>query len=52
MIISERLVRRYQQTYKRKFGEDISAKEAERELFDLAELIRIIVKERKSRHGN
>lgn len=51
MIISERLIREYQRTYKRKFGEDISAKKAEQELFDLTELVRLITKERKN-HEN
>ena len=52
MIIAKHLINKYQQVYKCKFGKDISAKEAERELFDLKELIRLIVKERKNRHGN
>ena len=51
MLLSERLVRRYQNEYKRKFGRDISPKEAERELLGLTDLVRLITKERRSRHG-
>ncbi|MBR3414771.1 hypothetical protein IKG73_01995 [Candidatus Saccharibacteria bacterium] len=51
MLLSEKLVREYQGEHKRKFGEDISPKEAERELLELKELMRLIVKERRKRHG-
>ena len=51
-MVSKRMIHQYQQTYRRKFGEDISAKAAERELYDLKELVRLIRKERKNRHGN
>ena len=37
--------------YEHKFGKNISVKDAERELFDLAKLIRLIAKERKNHHG-
>ena len=46
MRMSEKLVRAFQETYERKFGQSISAEEAERDLSDLAELVRIIMKER------
>ena len=46
MRMSEKLVRAFQETYERKFGQSISAEEAERDLSDLAELVRIIIKER------
>ena len=52
MFISERLVRKYQKTHERKFGESITAKEAERNLSNLAELIRLAKKERRNHHGN
>ena len=48
MQISEHLVRRYQEAHKRKYGEDISAKEAEQCLSNLKDLIRTI---RSCRHG-
>lgn len=51
MTLSKNLVRRYQNAYKRKFNEDISEKEAEKELFDIATLIKFIVKERRRNHG-
>ena len=46
MVLSKNLIHEYQETYKRKFGEEISNKEAERELFDLKELVRLITKGR------
>ena len=48
MTISPNLVRRYQETHKRKYGEDISAKEAEQCLSNLKDLIRTI---RSCHHG-
>lgn len=51
MVLSKNLIHEYQETYKRKFGEEISSKEAERELFDLKELVRLITKERRKRHA-
>ena len=51
MVLSERLVREYQKTYKRKFNKDIPPKEAERELLDLTGLVRLIIRGRRSRHG-
>ena len=50
MVLSKNLIHEYQETYKRKFGEGISSKEAERELFDLKELVRLITKERRKLH--
>lgn len=52
MILSERLIRGYQEEYKHKFGKDISAKDAEQELLNLKDLVRLIVKTRRQRHGN
>ena len=46
MFISERLVGEYQKTYEKKFGEKITAKQAERELSDLAELVKLAKKQR------
>ena len=51
MFVSARLVAQYQQTHQRKFGEAISAKEAERNLSDLSELVRQIKASRSARHG-
>ena len=51
MFISPKLVRKYKQTHERKFGQSISAKEAERKLSDLAELIKLLSKERSHRYG-
>lgn len=50
MVISERLVHKYQEIYKRKLNKGISTKEAEQELLDLTKLIRLINSERKKRH--
>ena len=50
-MISKKLIRRYQEEYKSKTGKEISGKNAERELCDLATLIRMIAKERRNRHG-
>ena len=50
MVISDRLVHAYQREYRRKFGKEISNKNAERELCDLTELVRLIKIERKNRH--
>ena len=46
MRISEKLVRAFQEAHECKFSQNISAEEAERDLSDLAELVRIIIKER------
>lgn len=51
MILSKHLVGKYQNIYKTKFNKDISTKDAERELLGLKELVRLIVKERRNRHG-
>lgn len=51
MVLSNRLIRQYQNEYQRKFGKDISPKDAEKEIFDLKELVRLIAKGRKARHG-
>ena len=50
MPLSKNLVQEYQKEYKSKFGKDISPKEAEKEIFDLKELVRLIAKVRKNRH--
>ena len=52
MILSQSLVREYQKEHKRKFGKDISAKDAEQELLNLKDLVRLIVKVRRQRHGS
>ena len=52
MFISDQLVRKYQKTHERKFGESITAKEAEQNLSNLAELVRLAKKERRSHHGD
>ncbi len=51
MILSKNLVQEYRKKYKTKFGKDISPKDAERELLNLKDLVRLIAKERKQRHG-
>lgn len=50
MTISKRLVKRYQQKYQQKFNREISSKDAERELYDLKELVKLIKSSRKERH--
>lgn len=52
MTLSKHLIRGYQEEYKRKFGKDISTKDAERELLDLKDFVRLIVKIRRQRRGN
>lgn len=52
MFLSKGLVQEYQNEYKRKYGEDISPKDAERELLDLKDFVRLIVKTRRQRRGN
>lgn len=47
MQVSEKLVRAFQETYERKFGENISAEKARQDLSDLAELVKIIMQKRK-----
>ena len=42
MHISRDLVRKFQQAYGRKYQEDISEEDAERDLKNLAELVRLI----------
>jgi hypothetical protein len=51
MKLSQKLVRDYRETHKRKYGQDISLKEAERRLNDLKELLRAILSQRRKRHG-
>ena len=51
MFLSKRLVKLYQQTHQRKYGEEISAKEAEQNLSDLSELVRVINQNRRIRNG-
>ena len=52
MVLSKKLVQEYQKECKRKFGEDISLKDAERELLDLKDLVRLINKVRRQRNGS
>lgn len=52
MVLSKKLVQEYQKEYKRKFGEDISLKDAERELLDLKDLVRLINKVRRQHNGS
>lgn len=51
MFIAKRLVQQYQQTHQRIYGEAISAKEAEQNLTNLSELVRIINRNRRIRNG-
>lgn len=51
MFISKQLVEQYRRTHERKYGETISAKEAERNLSNLTEIIRETKKLRSKRHG-
>lgn len=51
MVLSKNLIREYQTEYKRKYGKDISPKEVERELICLKDLVRLIAKVRRERHG-
>lgn len=50
MYIPKELVSALQGTYERKFGKRISAKEAEQNLSDLAELIKLISRERRDNY--
>lgn len=52
MYISDKLVQSFQKTYERKFGQGITANEAKQDLSNLAELIKLIAKERKCNYGN
>ncbi len=52
MLLSKRLIQEYQNEYKHKFGEDISLKDAERELLDLKDLVRLINKVRRQHNGS
>ena len=52
MVLSNRLVHEYQGEYKHKFGKDISPKDAERELLNLKDLVRLIVKVRRQHNGS
>ena len=51
MTLSSKLVREYQNQYRRKFGKDITAKEAEREIFNLKDLVKLMTKVRRQSHG-
>lgn len=46
MQISKGLIQAFQETYEQKFGQVIPAREAESNLSDLAELIKLIAHER------
>lgn len=52
MIPPKKLVHEYQKLHKLKFGKDISPKDAEKEIFDLRELIRLVAEERKNHCDN
>lgn len=47
----KRLIRIFREMHRRKFGGDISAKDAERDLSNLMELIRLITKEKNDDHN-
>ena len=47
MILSEKLIKKFQKVHKKKFGENITRKEAERDLSMLATLLKIILKEKE-----
>ena len=51
MRISSNLVRKYQQAHEQKFGQHLSAKEAEQNLSNLANLIRLMLHGRSMRYG-
>ena len=51
MVLSQRLVQEYQKEYQCKYGKNISPKDAEKELLELKDLVRLILKERRNRHG-
>lgn len=51
MVLSKNLIQRYQRLHKIKFGKEISPKEAEREMLDLKDLVRLITKERRNHYG-
>ena len=51
MFLAKSLVQQYQQTHQRKYGEAISAKEAEQKISNLSELVRIINRNRRTKHG-
>lgn len=46
MQIPKGLIRAFQETYEREFGQTISAGEAESNLSDLVELVKLITRER------
>ena len=51
MRISKRLVEAYQDLYGQRFRQSITADEAERQLSNLAELIRSMVEGKKNNYG-
>lgn len=51
MQISLRLVKAYQDLYEQRFCQSITANEAERQLSNLAELIRSMVEGKKNNYG-
>ena len=51
MILRRELIQEYQKEYQRKYGRGISPKNAEKELLELKDLVRLILKERRNRHG-
>ena len=51
MVLSNKLIQEYQKEHKRKYGKDISTKDAERELLILKDLVRLI-KTRRQHYGS
>ena len=51
MVLSENLVLEFQNTFRRKYGEEISLEKAEQELLDLASFIKLILEERSLKTG-
>ena len=51
MQIHENLVRRYQETHERKFGQSISAEEAEQNLLNLMALVRLMSRKEVNYYG-
>ena len=52
MVLSNKLIQEYQKEHKRKYGKDISTKDAERELLILKDLVRLINKTRRQHYGS
>lgn len=52
MNISKQLVRKYQRAYEQKHSQCLPDKQAELELANLAELVKLMVDERTDNYGN